>query len=274
MRARQIGVVIAVLMHGLPAAAQPGGASSGAPPPVPLAPDAREPSLEAGIRDDASSGRAWVSPTALTPPAGTFSAQSVELSMIGVGYSFTDRLVVSVTTLLPLPDAPRLGIANVKLKLVDIGRLKIAAHVNVDYVANVEVDDGDVYDDDVRAAGVAFLGGAATYCLDRGCHSILNGYASGGYLFHAVGVQRSVPFLGSLAWTQHVRGRMKLMLEAMGSLSVGEVDDPGQFAGWYGLRFASRDMALDVGLVKFVCDGCDQGDAVGLPWLAFAYRSL
>ena len=57
-----------------------------------------------GIANDASSGRLYLSPTALMPPKGTWSFSSSELLLLGLSYSFTDRVAFSVTTLFPVTD--------------------------------------------------------------------------------------------------------------------------------------------------------------------------
>ncbi len=231
------------------------------------------PGFEAGIREDANSGRAWLSPTALTPPAGTFSVQSSELLILGASYSFTDRFVVSANTLIPITsEMPLILLTTVKLKVADIGRFKFAAHANLNYVGNPDIgeDEGD------DSFGTALLGGAATVCLDRDCHSLLNGYLGAGFLLETGVDQNAVPFLASVAWAQRLGRRVKLVVEADSGFVVGEVNDVGEgLLVWYGIRFTSSAIGVDLGLVKPACDDCDTDDLpLGLPWLNFTYRAL
>jgi hypothetical protein len=50
------------------------------PPPPPADP---YPGIDRGIIEDANSGRNWFSPTALTPPKGTWSFTDFELLVVG-----------------------------------------------------------------------------------------------------------------------------------------------------------------------------------------------
>lgn len=269
MRGAPIGAIFAVLLRAAGAAAQPGAATSTEPAKNPAGEPL--PSHEAGIREDANSGRTWLSPTALTAPAGTFSIQSSELLIIGASYAFTDGFVVSASTLIPITtEMPLILLTTVKLKVADLGRLKLAAHANVNYFGEPAGDDED------DSFSFALLGGAATYCLDRECHSLLNGYLGAGFLLQTEVDQNAVPFLGSVALVQRLGGRVKLVLEANSGFILGEVNDIGQgLLAWYGLRFTSSAIGVDLGLVKPLCDDCDTDELpIGLPWLNFTYRAL
>src|SRR5690606_38975588 len=88
------------------------------PPAATQPPPAAEPppsTVDAGVIADANSGRGWLLPTALTPPAGTWSFSSFELFVIGGGYAITDQLQVSLTTVIPLTsDFPIIGLLSGK----------------------------------------------------------------------------------------------------------------------------------------------------------------
>ena len=278
MRSSSVGVAVAFLLHASLAAAQPGTAGSATSPPAPPAARSGEPSVEAGIRDDAASGRTWVSPTALTPPAGTFGAQSVQILIAGASYSPTDRLAISANTFLPLPGAGWIVLGGIKLKVADLGRLKLAAHLAVTYVdGEVTVHDGgrELGEREHVRGGRAILGGVGTLCLDAGCHSLLNGYLSSGIAMEAgEGVHGPNSVFGSVAWIQRLAGRFKLALELF---SIIEQDaDPGAF-GWYGMRYTRRSFAFDAGMIRVFCDDCGEVHDLGgfgLPWLAFTFRAL
>lgn len=278
MRSSSIGLVVAILLPASLAAAQPGPAATAGPPSGPPPAQAGEPSVEAGVGEDAASGRTWMSPTALTPPAGTFSAQSVQILIAGASYSPTDRLAISANAFIPLPGAPWIVLAGVKLKLADLGRLKVGAHLGLGYLeGELLEEDGDGGEADVVRevwGARAYFGGVATLCLDRGCHSLLNGYLSFPVAMDDEGeVYVGLAGYGSVAWLQRVTRRLKLALEIFAYAGGGEVD----VAGWYGVRFAWPSFAIDAGLIRIICDACEGNDdhpAVGLPWLAFTYRAL
>lgn len=89
----------------------------------------------------------------------------------------------------------------------------------------------------------------------------------------APGAPSRVPFFASLAWIQRLGGRAKLALEVI-TITGDEVVTG---VAWYGLRFTWPSFAVDAGLARVFCDGCEDDDdqpAVGLPWLAFTYRAL
>ncbi|HTE53242.1 MAG TPA: hypothetical protein VK698_20450 [Kofleriaceae bacterium] len=270
MRATPIGLAVALLLRAASAEAQPGATTAT----IPAAPAAAAPApgQEAGIRDDANSGRTWLSPTALTAPAGTFSIQSTELLMIGASYSFTDRFVVSASTFLPITtDMPLILLTTLKLKVADRGRLKLAAHANLGYFEGLGIGEEDDDDD----FGTAVVGGVATVCLDPECHSLFNAYLGAGFVLQPGVDQSSVPFLASAAWVQRLGGRVKLVLEANGGFTVGGTNDVAEgLLAWYGLRFTSSAIGVDLGLVKPLCSECDDGIALGLPWVSFSYRAL
>src|SRR5687768_4361434 len=101
------------------------------PPPEPAPPPAGMPivvappapaTVDRGVIEDANSGRNWLTPTALTPPAGTWSFSDFELLMVSGGYAITDQLSVSVTTLLPVfEEMPFFGILSGKLQVFKQG---------------------------------------------------------------------------------------------------------------------------------------------------------
>ncbi len=247
------------------ALAQPSMPSPPPPPPAPEPPSTVDP----GVLADANAGRTWLSPTALTPPAGSWFFQDHELLFIGGGYAPTDNFVFSVNTMIPLTeDFPLILFGTAKLQLVRAGRVRAAAHASV---LHIGVDDsGDDFD-----LTVASVGGVLTYCIDPGCHSLLNGYLAAGFALEDVD-QSSVPFIANVGWVQRLGRRVKLVLEADTGFVVGEIDETSHgFLGWYGLRFTSANIGVDVGFAKPFCDDCDDsGLPLGAPWLSFTYRDM
>ena len=235
-----------------------------APAPDPMiAPAPPAPTVPRGIVEDANAGRGWVMPTALTEPAGTWSFSDFELLMISIGYSVTDDLSLSASTLLPLTeDFPFWLLLNAKLRVVNTGRFHLALQGAGTFVH---------VDSDNASAGV--LGAAATLCLDDDCYSTLSGYLGAGF---ARQDQSALPFMAAGSLAYRVAKHVKLLLEADTGFIAGEIDAAADgFLGWYGVRFTSSIIGVDLGFVKPFCDGCeDTGLPLGLPFVSFTYRAL
>ncbi len=249
------------------AAAQPGTEAGPPPPPGPAPAPAPPGNIDLGVIEDANSGRMFFAPTALTPPAGTFSFQDWWVLFAGVGYSPSDNVALSVSTLVPVvTDMPVVILGSAKVKLVDSGPLKVAGHASVLYLQESVSDSNDNF-------STATLGGVATYCLDPDCHSMVNGYLAGGFALEDVD-QSVVPFVASIGLVQRLSRRVKLVLEADTAFVLGEETDSADgFLGCAGVRFTSKNIGVDFGVVRPIpCDGCDQ--LIAVPMLNFTYRSL
>lgn len=250
------------------AAAQPG--DPGQPPPQPPTPTPAptadtNPNIDQGVLDDANSGRTWMSPTALTPPKGTWTFSNHMLFLVGGSYSPTDTVAISASTLIPISnEQPFFGYFTGKAQLVRTGRVRFAGHASAVIITDDDSDDG---------FAVGTLGGALTYCLDPACHSILNVFAGGG--FSSETDNSSVPIVVAGSLIQRLSKRVKLVLEADSALILGEINDVGEgVLAWYGARFTSRNIGVDFGLFKPLCADCDTEDVfpLGFPWLSFTYR--
>ncbi|MBA3820569.1 MAG: hypothetical protein H0X17_16885 [Deltaproteobacteria bacterium] len=232
-------------------------------PPPPGATVAATSTVDLGVVNDANSGRSWLSPTALTPPAGTWSFSDFELLFVSGAYAVTDQLQISATTLLPIAeDMPFFGMLSAKLQVLRSGRVRGAAHAAV-----LHVTEGSG-----AAVTIGTLGGALTLCLDDDCHSHLTGYLGAGF---ADEEQSSVPFVASAALTFRVARLVKIVLEADSAFIAGEIDETANgFLGWYGVRFTSKNIGVDLGFAKPICDGCEDGLVMGFPFVSFTYRAF
>jgi hypothetical protein len=189
------------------------------------------------------------------------------LFLLGGSYAFTDQFVMSASTLVPLTsDQPFTLMLTGKAQLVRSGRVRIAAHGMLWHVG--AEGGGGSFD----GFSVGSAGGALTYCLDAPCHSYVNAYAGAG--FSSETDNSSVPIVVSASLVQRLGKRVKLAIEADSGLIVGEIDDVGEgVLATYGLRFTSRNIGVDIGFVKMLCDGCDTDVfPMGFPWLSFTYR--
>lgn len=268
------------------AAAQPGGAPPAgdpAPPseettevPVPaVAPSPPPPifvevpppvsSVDRGVLEDANSGRAWLAPTALTAPKGSWAFTDSELFLVGLTYGVTDTFQIGVGTMLPIvEDMPFLGTITAKAQVARSGRTRLAVHGTITHVS----DDGD-------SGTGANVGGVGTLCLDADCHSTINGYVGTAFaISEDNGNQFPVLLSGSVV------GRLNKHVKLVGEIDTGFV--PGEdfenvYLGWYGVRFTSGTIAGDIGFVRPFGAEFDEDDnplVLGLPWINFTYRAL
>ena len=242
-------------------------------PPPPVAPpatiivapsDAPGP-VDQGVLEDPNADRAWLAPTALTQPAGSWSFNDYELAMVGLTYGVTDTFQISGSTLLPLVrDQPFYGNIAAKAQVVRSGRTRLAAHGVLTYAS-----------DGSEGFSVGAVGGAGTLCLDDDCHSMINGYLATAFAM-TEDDGNEFPVLLSAS----VVGRLNKHVKLVGEIDTGFV--PGEdfenvYLGWYGVRFASGTIAGDVGFVRPFGTEVSDDDSplvLGVPWVNFTYRAL
>jgi hypothetical protein len=235
------------------------------PPPAPVAVAATAPpsTVDQGVVEDANAGRGWLAPTALTPPAGTWSFSDFELFVISAGYAVTDKVQVSATTLIPIvSDMPTWVLLNGKAQIIRAGKVRGAVQAALTY-AGV---DGD-------SATALELGGALTFCIDEACHSHISGFLGAGFAHED---QSAVPFMFAFEGAFRVGKHLKLILEADSGFVAGEIDAAADgFLAWYGVRFTSSFLGVDLGFMKPICDGCESDELpMGFPFVSFTYRNL
>jgi hypothetical protein len=250
-----------------------------APPPPPmvrplvLAPPIVAPppatTVDQGVIDDANSGRNWLTPTALTPPAGTWSFSDYELLLISGGYAVTDQFQISATTLLPVfEDMPFFGMVSAKYQFLKSGNVRAAFQGAI-----VHVNEGgdDEFDDD--SVTIGNLGGALTLCIDDDCHSHFTGYLGAGF---ANEESESVPFVAAAAATLRLGKHVKAVFELDTAFVVGDINEESDaYLGWYGIRFTSNMIGVDLGFAKPLCSDCDDDDLpLGFPFVSFTYRAF
>jgi hypothetical protein len=235
------------------------------PPPPPE----QASTVDKGILEDANAGRSFLAPTALTEPAGTWSFSDYELFLAGLSYSPTDEISLSATTLLPVvEDMPFWLLVNAKVQVIKTGNVRAVLQGAITYVHDSDGDSDD-------SATAAILGGAVTYCIDSDCFSTVTGYVGAGF---ARQDQNAVPLVLSGALALRVSKHVKLLAEADSGYIVGDINEGVDgFLAWYGVRFTSRDIGVDLGFVKPVCtdgdDDCDGGLVMGVPFVSFTYRA-
>lgn len=224
-----------------------------------------EPDVPAGILEDANSGRVWVMPTALLPPQGTWSIDNYEIIFVGGSYALTDNLQLSGAAMVPMDEGgPELAFLSAKLGLLAVERFHLA------------LQGSTLLDREGRIGRMGTLvGGVASLCMDRDCHSLLNGYVGAG--FSILGDESSVPLVLSASLVQRISPHVKLMLEVDSGLILNPIydEDRGIMVN-YGLRITSRSIGVDLGLLRPICAECGgHGEfPLGIPWLALSYRGI
>lgn len=246
-----------------PGASPPGGA-----PTVALPPSGQPEVLSAvdlGVIEDANAGRAWLMPTALAAPKGTWSFSYYELFLVSASYAFTDQLSVSATTMIPIVDDLPFGeLFNAKLQIRRAGNLRVAAQGAV-----------MVTDDAGGSFSAGELGAAATYCIDTECRSHVSGFLGAAF---SDADQSSVPFLVAGSLVAKLTKHVKLVFEADSGIIAGDINDTADgLLAWYGLRFTSRNIGFDLGFAKLIISGTSDDDDVfpiGLPFVSLTFRGL
>jgi hypothetical protein len=252
-----------------PTTAPPGMTMTVAPttPPVP----AETPStVDKGTLEDANAGRIAIMPTALTPPKGTLSFEDWELFLITVTYAVTDQFVISGTTMVPVTSDFYWGFISGKLQVAKSGNLRLALQAGMGGVLDNNVASSGMSD----SAGGFDLGGALTYCFDVDCYSHFDAAAVAAFARQG---NSSVPVGFSAGVVARVSPKVRLIAEADTAHLFGELNEQADgFLGWYGVRFTSRQIGVDLALVKPFCSDCSSDGAfpLGFPFLTFSYRSL
>ena len=246
-------------------------------PPPPPPPAARYTSVDRGTLEDANAGRVAIMPTALTPPAGTWSFEDEELFLIGASYAVSDQFLISASTMIPITSDFYWGFISGKLQVLKQGRLRAALQAGAFgvYAQSTSTDStGNTTTSSSDSASAFEVGGAATYCLDDDCFSHVDGAVVAGFA-HQSNSSVPVGFMGGVV--ARISNRVRLVVEADTGHVFGKLSGQANgFLGWYGLRFTSKNIAVDLELVKPFCGGssCDGGPPVGLPFVAFSYRGL
>lgn len=149
--------------------------------------------------------------------------------------------------------------------MIKVGRVRLAVQAGI-----AGIGDGDSSAWGLEAAGIA------TICLDDDCASHVDGQITTGYANQS---DSTLPLGFSGGLVVRVARKVRLIFEADTGHAFGG-DLSGQadgFLGWYGVRFTSRNIGVDLTLVKPICggDSCDSSAfPLGFPFVTFTYRTL
>jgi hypothetical protein len=215
--------------------------------------------------DDANAGHAWLVPTALVPPAGTWAVENDEVFAVGMAYAITDRLIASATIAIGPGRGTYIGaFGSVKLQVVHAGRLRVAVQAGGMY--DYESDSGGTSD-----KSFADIAGVATVCIDRDCASHIDGFAGVGYGFDSFDEQMPAAFGGAVV--AKLAGPIKLLAEVDQFIDARNVIGQRQpTLAWMGVRITSRHVGVDLGAVVCFESAGDCGSPRIFPVVVAAYR--
>jgi hypothetical protein len=230
-----------------------------APPPPPLTPAASY------VERDASSGRAFVSPTAFTGPKGHASID-VTFPAIPVGgfalarYSITDRVEIGAGGF-AIIDGETESVAALTAKVQVLKRPTGGVALQVLHISIPDEDDGGT-----------FFSAIGSKCLGDDCRTLVSAHLtllpfSEYYYEDSSGGDGEQGALAVIPGASLITGgRTKLVLDGV---LVG--DDYERFAALYvGIRFARRSFSFDTGLVA-ASDG-DDTEALPMPLCSLTGR--
>lgn len=213
---------------------------------------------DAGIDGDVLGDRAWLSPTALTQPAGslTFTYYQVPapVSIVSATLGVTDQLHLTALTgaLWDEDDGDETPVLlGAKYQVIDAGTFRGALQGAVTYV------------DDERIGTIGFAG---SVCFDEQCTSLVSGYV--GHAFDADDTDDSLLIVNASVIAR-LTTHLKWVME-VDSFSILNEDDVG-VVGFYGVRFTSGRWAGDLGFAQPLGEG-SEGAGFGLPMLSFSHR--
>jgi hypothetical protein len=272
---------------GDPAAVPPAPGGDTAPPPVPAsygsasAPQVAPPSAQAPAvdtarveslrNDDAHADHIILGPTAFTAPRGSVYLSNYELLVVQGGVAITDEFQVTLTTLLPLIESqPFFADLSAKYAFLKTPRFHMAGIASI-----LGLGDGDI--DERFALGRATV--VATGCITENCYVAASASAM---LWLSPDIDRVVPVTLNLGITARLVGVFSLLAEANFIAAFGDLSGArsvdlfgrGALLG-YGARFSSGNFGFDLTFVKplIADDSSDDFFVIGVPWLAFTYRT-
>jgi len=194
-----------------------------------------------------------VSPTAMTQPKGTLSLHAYEVLFVGITYGLTDRLEVSLDTVLSTlgEDEGSFLMARGKAQMYRGDRLRVAVH---GLAASV---------DDMRMLGA---GATATFCITPSCRWLVNGNLLHLWLGNQGNIEEGTLVTGAML--VGLTPNIMLMAESARFKESESNRWDSEGVTWYGVRLAGRRGSIDIGAMQV----SDSGDET-IPWLNVVVRA-
>jgi hypothetical protein len=248
-------------------------AAQEASPPAVAAPESTP--VSRNRSEDASVDRGFFNSHAETLQKGEIAINSYELVFLGVSGGVTDKLELSLTTLLPIVDEmPVLLMAQGKYAFFRNERTTVSARFNLTY-ASADSSDSD----SETARATAFGGGVAIdHFVDQGgrfaVHGALaiNGIAGGIGGSMEVGDGAVIYLEGGATFRAFSSFKLLVDLLLPALIDGDGVDFASVALFTYGMRFHGPNLAADLGFMRPVGDADTSDLVLGLPWVAFTAR--
>ena len=207
--------------------------------------------VDPGVLTDPNIDRGFLTPTAETQPAGTFTLTSYELALVGATVGLTDRLQLSVIALLPeLGEGgpERAWAATIKWQVLRRGLLRLSVMGGMGYEEEGLPEEQRPADrsDPRRRTYNPLLGTVGSVCLTLDCHSM---FSLNTHLRGIVGAQgwRRTEALVSASLALRLAERWKLIVEYVRAVKLQSdpvLRDP---AVTVGIRVFRRGIAVELG---------------------------
>jgi hypothetical protein len=254
---------------GTDAAAEPAPAATPAraqePDPAPVTNTAPGRNPEEPRFKDANADRVILFSTAETHPAGTFFFTDHELILLQFGYAFTDEIQLSLSGVPPLvKDQPYFFDLAFKATVLrtEVFRLGLIGAGTIVIAPSSEPD--------------SFFGARANavgqFCFEKLCrHSFsLN---VGTFVNSESNVLIPITLAGGAVI--QASDLVKFLLEPAYALGVGEgvESQPEGFLLNYGIRLSGRQFGFDIAFLRPFFPDSDLPLIMGIPWVAFTYRT-
>jgi hypothetical protein len=212
---------------------------------------------------DANADHVVLFSTAETHPKGTFYFSDYELVLLQAGYAITDGLQVSLTGVPPLlKNQPYFFDLAFKGNLLRTEVLRLAIIGAGTAVVVPDSDPSSLFG--ARANGVA------QFCFEGLCkHSF--SFNVGTFINSESNVVVPITLAGGLV--VQASSLVKLLLEPAYALAVGKgvESQPEGFLLSYGLRLSGEHFGFDLAFIRPF--GADSPFILGVPWVAFTYRT-
>lgn len=214
---------------------------------------------------DANSDRTILFSTAETHPKGTFFFSDYELLLLQFGYAITDNLQLSVSGVPPIiKNQPYFLDLALKANVLrsEVVRLAVIGAGTVAYLP----------DTDPSTYFGARLNGVAQFCFDTVCRSSFS-FNAGTFVNSQSNLVIPITLAGGLV--VHASNLVKLLLEPAYAVGVGKgvTSQPDGFLLSYGVRLSGDHFGFDLAFLRPVGPGTDIGIILGVPWVAFTYRT-
>ncbi len=215
---------------------------------------------------DANVDRTILFSTAETHPKGTFFFSDYELVLLQFGYAITDDLQLSVSGLPPIiKNQPYFLDLALKANFFrsDVVRLAVIGAGTVAFLP----------DSDPSTYFGARLNGVAQFCFDRVCRSSFS-FNAGTFVNSESNLVVPITLAGGFVF--HVSDLVKILAEPAYAIGVGKgvSGQPDGFLFDYGVRLSADHFGFDLAFLRPIGAGTEDFPVIlGLPWVAFTYRT-